>query len=160
MGLTGLIGGGYPAHNYDVASPAGLHRHAYGARAVDSSGGIWQYVRASTASGPNGIVTIVGNQAVQVPTGNLSTTVGAAFGVQASTANSTTQDAWVQVAGPGTALGDTTAAGAGVALFLSTATAGCLSVTTTGTRVAVYIQSSGTSSLWNIMIAHNGFNVA
>ena len=56
MGLVGLVGGGYPSHDYTTANTAGLHDHPYGTQAIDSSGGIWVYAKASTTVSSCGVV--------------------------------------------------------------------------------------------------------
>jgi hypothetical protein len=157
MGIVGLVSGGAAWLDSTQAGTLGVHKHPYGTRAVDSSGGEYIYVKASTTVVPVTVGTRQGGamviclpgtdpwQATLVSTGNTPSTVqGALLGVQYSTANSTTQDCWIQVKGPMTVLLDSTAAAAGVALFQSTTVAGALSVTTTGTRLyGVYLQSSG-----------------
>lgn len=158
MGLVGLVGGGYPGLDSTQAGTSSDHQHPYGTRALDSSGGIWVYVKASTVTAPVTVGSLSGGKLVYCAPGTdpwqatitatggtgISTVQGAMLGIQYSTANSTTQDTWIQVAGPMVALLDSTAAGAGVSLFVSTTVAGALSVTTTGARLyGAYTQSSG-----------------
>jgi len=159
MGLVGLVGGGYPSHDYTTANTAGVHDHPYGTEAVDSSGGRYIYAKASTAASSNSLVFLAPGadpwQATRPSTGGtgLSTVQGARLGVQISTAASTTQDVWVQIAGPCTVLGDSSVGGAGVNLFVSTTVAGAVSVTTTGVRLyGAYITSSGNSSYWSAFL--------
>lgn len=166
MGLTGLKAGGVVSLSNNIASPAGTHRHVYGVRAVDSSGGEWVYVKASTSAVAGSLVFCAPGadpwQATVPSTGGvgLSTVQGAMLGVQNCTANSTTQDCWIQVSGPGTVLADSTTVGAGVALFISTTQAGAVSVTTTGLRLfGTYCQSSGNSSLIAFNTGSAGFIV-
>lgn len=139
-----------PQSSHTIAGTAAVHRYPFGTRSVDSSGGTWVYVKASTTAVNGSVVFCAPGadpwQATLTSTGGLgiSTVQGTMLGIQNCTANSTTQDAWIQIAGPMTALLDTTAAAAGISLFLSTTVAGSLSVTTTGTRVfGAYIQSTG-----------------
>lgn len=150
MGLTGLKGGGLVSLPNNIAGGAALHRHPFGTRAVDSSGGEWVYVKASTSAIIGSLVFCAPGadpwQATVTSTGGLglSTVQGAMLGIQNCTANSTTQDCWIQVSGPMSALIDTTNAAAGISLFISTSLAGAMSVTTTGARLfGTYIQSSG-----------------
>lgn len=160
MGLISLVGGGYPAHDKDTASNSSSQRHPYGTRAIDSSGGIYIYAKASTVSSSNGLVFLAPGadpwQATRHSSGannGLSTVQGTRLAVQVSTANSTTQNVWVQVDGPATVLGDSSVGGAGVALFMSTTVAGAVSVTTTGLRIfGASIQSSGNSSYWTVQL--------
>ncbi len=133
-----------------VATAAGVHPHAFGTRAADSSGDTWIYVKASTAAIIGSLVFCAPGadpwQATLPSTGGLglSTVQGALLGIQGCTAASTTQDCWIQTAGTLSALLDTTAAAAGINLFVSTSIAGALSVTTTGARLfGVFIQSTG-----------------
>lgn len=156
MGLTGLKGGGYAGFDYNVSALAGRRFHPYGTRAVDSSGGEYVYVKASTVAAPVTVGSLTGGKLVYCAPGadpwqatilstaaSLSTVQGLLLGLQYSTATTTTQDTWIQVAGPMTACLDTTAAAAGINLFTSTISAGAMSVTTTGIRLyGVYIQSS------------------
>ena len=154
MGLTGLKNGGIVSLPNTVASNPGLHRHPFGTRAVDSSGGEWMYVKASTVALVGSVVFCAPGadpwQATITSTGGLglSTVQGSMLGIQNCTANTTTQDCWIQLNGPMTVLVDSTAAAAGVNLFLSTTLACNLSVTTTGTRVfGCSIQSTAGSGL-------------
>ncbi len=137
--------------SYSAAYPAGVRHAAYGTRVVDSSGGQYLYVKASTVAVIGSVVFCAPGadpwQATIHSSGGalgISTVQGALLGVQNCTAGTTTQDMWMSVAGPMTALIDTTAAAPGISLFLSTTVAGAFSVTTTGARVfGAYIQSSG-----------------
>ncbi len=136
--------------SYSNAYPAGTRHAAYGTRVVDSSGGQYLYVKASTVAVIGSVVFCAPGadpwQATIHSSGGvgISSVQGALLGVQNCTAGTTTQDCWMSVAGPMTALLDTTAAAPGIPLFLSTTVAGALSVTTTGARVfGAYIQSSG-----------------
>ena len=133
-----------------VATGLGVHTHPFGTRALDSSGDTWIYVKASTTAVVGSLVFCAPGadpwQATLLSTGGLgiSTVQGALLGVQGATAHSTTQDVWIQTAGTLSALLDTTAAAAGISLFLSTTLAGALSVTTTGARVfGAYISATG-----------------
>ncbi len=154
MGLTGLKGGGVVSLNNNIASPGGTHRHQYGVRAIDSSGGEWMYVKASTTAIVGSLVFCAPGadafQATLPSTGGLglSTVQGTMLGIQNCTANSTTQDCWIQMSGSLSALIDTTAAAAGISLFVSTTVAGAMSVTTTGARLfGVSIQSTAGAGL-------------
>ncbi len=153
-GLTGLKGGGVVSLPNSVASLGGLHRHAYGVRAVDNAGGEWMYAKASTSAIVGSLVFLAPGadpfQATVPSTGGIgiSTVQGTSLGIQNCTANSTTQDCWIQMSGTLNALIDTTAAAAGISLFISTTVAGALSVTTTGARLfGVSIQSTAGAGL-------------
>ena len=159
MGLIGLLGGGIVPHNNNIASPGGTHRLPYGTRAIDSSGGIWQYcIQNTTAAVAGDVVTIVSNSAsAWISTGGLLTTAqGCAFGVLGASANTTTQDVWVGIAGPQTVHGDSSAFTApGVSLFLSTAVGGAVSISTVGSRLDMFLMSTGTSSMLSVYIVSN-----
>lgn len=162
MGLIGLVGGGQPGFDYTVAGPSSRHFHPYGTRAQDSSGGVYLYAKASTAASSCSMVRLTPGadpwQATAISSGaDLSSVQGNTALVQISTANSTTQDVWLQLSGPATVLGDSSGAGLGKGLFLSTSIAGALSVTTTGLRIpGAYTASSNTSSLWSVMLPTGG----
>ncbi len=133
-----------------VAGTAAVHPHTFGTRALDSSGDTWVYVKASTVAIIGSLVFCAPGadpwQATIMTTGGvgISSVQGAMLGIQGCTANTTTQDCWIQVTGALTALLDTTAAAAGIPLFISTSIAGAMSVTTTGARLfGAYIQTTG-----------------
>lgn len=140
MGLVGLVGGGYPA--MDSTGTSTFQDHPLGTLANDSSGGQYMYVRqaASTVAVGQLMVTVAGTfQVVATSTAGIgpSTVQGSIIGASMSTGGSSLTFAWIQVHGPATLLGDSTATAtaAGVSLFASTTVAGGWSVTTTGARI-------------------------
>lgn len=141
--------------SYTVAFTAGEHRRPYGTVFPDASGGAWMYVKASTVAVVGSLVYLAPGtdpwQATITASGGgtgLTTAQGLCLGVQASTANSTTQDVFIQIRGPMTVALDSTSFRAGQSLTISTTIAGALSVTTTGVKVyGAYTMASGGAGL-------------
>lgn len=155
MGLVNLVGGGYPAMDYNAVSTQ--QDHPLGTVAVDSSGGQYIYARGcSTVPTLYSLVVLVANSTLSsanagVPLVATQTssagTQGGPIGIVMSSAQSTSVFAWFQIYGAGTVSGDSTVA-ANTQLFTSSVTAGNVMATTTGARIygLTSLSSGGTSA--------------
>lgn len=167
MGLTGLVGGGYPA--MDSTATSTTQDHPLGTLANDSSGGQYMYLRspAGTVTVGQVLVTVAGTlQAVATSSatgGGISTVQGSIVAAACSTGGSSLTYCWAQVHGPATLLGDSTATATatGVNLFVSTTIAGTWSVTTTGARITgAHVLTASSVTTFTGFLNHPAVNTA
>ncbi len=165
MGLVGIAGGGYPG--LDVGNVSTAQDHPLGTLAYDSSGGQYMYARdaASTVALGQVMVTVAGTyQLVKASSATGPSTVqGSIIGAAVSTGGSSLNFTWLQVSGPATLLGDSTATATatGVNLFVSTTVAGTWSVTTTGPRITgAHVLTASSVLAFTGYLNHPAINVA
>lgn len=176
MGLVAMAGGGIPPFAADTTSTGVGSTYPpvpLGSRAWDSSGGEYILLRGtgSTAQHAGSAVVIessngTGNAVIQ-PVAGYTSTAGHSLAVSkaGSTAGvSTANYFWGQVYGPAEAWVGSTAVGAGVHLYVSTAQAGGFSgssgtdIGAAGVIWGVTTTSSNTSSMVNVFLNYPHFS--